>query len=90
MTGITGNGRCGCDSCCGCASAFAGGGGGCGCCGATVVDFAVVIVTDSDVVVAGIIIAGGCKTDTVFMLHVVYDVIFIPNSIIYCRNFMSD
>lgn len=88
MTGITGNGRCGFDSCCGCGGT--GGGGGCGCCGETVVDLAVVIVTDSDVVVAGIIIAGGCITDTVFILHVVYDVIFIPNSIIYCRNLMSD
>lgn len=51
---------------------------------------AVVIVTDSDVVVLGISIAGGRITDTVFMLHVVYDVTLMPNSIMYCLNFKSD
>lgn len=55
------------------------------------VEFAVVIVIDVELVLGGVSNAGGAPiTDTVLMLHVVYDVTFMPYSIMYCRSFKSD
>lgn len=55
------------------------------------VEFAVVIVIDVELLLGGVNNAGGAPiTDTVLMLHVVYDVTFMPYSIMYCRSFISD